>query len=578
MTGLPPRLPPGSVFANDFKVVRPLKSGGQGSLYVVEQISTSKQRALKLMLPELVAQPASRKRFELEARIAARIKSDHVVESIASGVDAESGTPWLVMELLEGQDLAAYVQKKKRLPPGEVLEIFSQLCHALGEAHEQGIVHRDLKPDNIFLATARRRGVPFMVKVLDFGIARILAEAQTVSASTTTGLGTPMWMAPEQTVPGGPVGPSTDVWPLGLLAFRLLTGYLFWKAPYDQSASVMMLMAEAFMHPLPTATERAEHYKCRDRLPPGFDEWFGKCVARPMEQRYANAAEAFAALEPILAAAAEATATPAPPSAGPSSTPASRASVTPSPSQAPSSGDPRAATPMSNPLTGPGLATWGGAPEIAAEIVLSASSSKPVTLGTLGPTPVPADGAQPTPGSEPVVAAPLTGADRAPLVAVPARPAGSRTRTVIIAATAAGVLLGFVLFGLQGRSRRSPASPVVASPVEAAVPALLATEAGPKRPRQRRQHSRRRPWIRRRPPRRAARRRLRRVTPATWSALRRATRRASCAGRRAPSASPTPTAAIRRAASGRAAPTRRSRRRTTATASDGRSAPHHTTR
>ena len=294
----PLQLTPGSIFAGDYKVVRPLRTGGMGSLYVVEQLSTSKQRALKLMLPELVAQPANRKRFELEAKIAARIPSDHVVESIASGVDAESGTPWLAMELLEGEDLAAYTQKKRRLPPAEVLEIFDQLCHALGDAHRKGIVHRDLKPENIFLANARRRGVPFMIKVLDFGIARILAEAQTHSSATTTGLGTPMWMAPEQTIPGGPIGPSTDVWPLGLLAFRLLTGYLFWKAPYDPGASVMMLMAEAFMHPLPTASDRAEHYKVRDRVPLGFDAWFARCVCRPMEQRWANAADAFAALEP----------------------------------------------------------------------------------------------------------------------------------------------------------------------------------------------------------------------------------------------------------------------------------------
>ncbi len=301
----PLRLVAGSIFAGDFKVVKPLRTGGQGSLYVVEQVSTSKLRALKLMLPELVAQPTSRKRFELEAKIAARIQSDHVVESIASGVDPVSGTPWLAMELLEGQDLGTYTQKKRHLSPDEVLEIFSQLCHALGEAHKQGIVHRDVKPENIFLATPRRRGVPFMVKVLDFGIARILAESQTISGATTTGLGTPMWMAPEQTVPGGPVAPSTDVWPLGLIAFRLLTGYLFWKAPYDSGASVMMLMAEAFMHPMPTASERAEHYKCKDRLPPGFDEWFARCVSRPMEPRFANAAEAFAALEPLLVAVCE---------------------------------------------------------------------------------------------------------------------------------------------------------------------------------------------------------------------------------------------------------------------------------
>ena len=437
---LPLRLVAGRIFAGDYKIVRPLKAGGQGSLYVVEQVSTSKLRALKLMLPELVAQPSSRRRFELEAKIAARIQSDHVVESIASGVDGPSGTPWLVMELLEGEDLASYTQKRRHLPPAEVLEIFSQLCHALGEAHRQGIIHRDLKPENIFLATPRRRGVPFMVKVLDFGIARILAESQTQSGSTTSGLGTPMWMAPEQTQPGSPVGAGTDVWPLGLLAFRLLTGYLFWKAPYEKGASVMMLMAEAFMHPLPTASERAAHYKCPERLPPGFDAWFARCVARPMEDRFADAAETFGALEPLLvtfgvdaplpsrAIAGRADAlSPRAPAA--SLTPSSRSEPDARPSAVP-------ATPALGPLkTGPGLATWGGAPELAADAVRSATDSDPPSIGT-PPEPVPSSGTPPedtpvAPGDTPGPPAPAltTGdvpssrtADQAPPVQTTAPP------------------------------------------------------------------------------------------------------------------------------------------------------------
>ncbi len=483
------RLASGRVFAGDFKVVRPLKAGGQGSLYVVEQLSTSKQRALKLMLPELVAQPSSRRRFEQEAKIAARIQSDHVVESIASGVDAATGTPWLVMELLEGEDLAAYNLKKKRLPPSEVLEIFSQVCHALGEAHRQGIVHRDLKPENIFLATARRRGVPFMVKLLDFGIARILAESQTVSGATSSGIGTPMWMAPEQTIPGGPVSPATDVWPLGLIAFRLLTGYLFWKAPYDPGASVMMLMAEAFMHPLPSASDRADHYKCKDRLPAGFDAWFAKCVARPMEERFRDASEAFGALEPLLVTFGDEAPAPAPSRASYASNAgikvpapslgASEPLPTPPASEEPS--EPAQAAPLEpRPVTGPavaastnvglgpaptgpGRATWEGAPELPPELLQSDVGSGPVS-----------------PPPNPRTSSPT--ADQAPPVQTSSLPAPNRTRNVVVSAAAAGVLIGAVIFGIQRSHGPAPGAtvgPAHATPTATAEAAAKPTPSAP---------------------------------------------------------------------------------------------------
>jgi eukaryotic-like serine/threonine-protein kinase len=445
------RLAPGTIFATDYKVVRPLRTGGQGSLYVVEQLSTSKHRALKLMLPELVAQPTSRKRFELEAKIAARIQSDHVVETIASGVDATTGVPWLAMELLEGEDLGALLQKRRRLPAGEVLEIFSQLCHALGEAHKEGVVHRDLKPENIFLAASRRRGVPFMVKVLDFGIARVMAEAKTQSGATVTGLGTPMWMAPEQTMPGGRIEPMTDVWPIGLLAFRMLTGYLFWKAPYDPGASVMMLMAEAFMHPLPTASGRAADYKCAERIPAGFDAWMAKCVARDMDQRWADAAAAFEALEPILAAVGD-----APP------TSAAR----------PSAPEARPSTPSKPATTGPGFRTWEGAPQLADSAVLSADEPPPASAEADEPPSISA----PPPKSQPI---------SRPSEAIPAPPKSRATLVVVVVATLLGIVIGVAIFSSKrpattasaSSSPATSASPIASEPAPSASEPILASAA-----------------------------------------------------------------------------------------------------
>jgi formylglycine-generating enzyme required for sulfatase activity/serine/threonine protein kinase len=289
-------LVPGQIFAGDFLVVRPLSQGGMGAVYVVEQQSTGKPRALKLMQPELVADARLRKRFEQEARVAARIESEHVVEVIGAGVDAATGTPWLAMELLQGEELAAYVARRGPLPAAEVLEIFAQLTHALGAAHRAGIVHRDLKPENVFLATSRRSGAAFTVKILDFGIAKMTAEAQT---SATAALGTPLWMAPEQAESRGTITPAADVWALGLIAFRLLAGQAYWRTASSENPSVPALMKEVLFDEIIPPSARAREVT-NVPLPPGFDGWFARCVARRADERYPDATSAFAALAPLL--------------------------------------------------------------------------------------------------------------------------------------------------------------------------------------------------------------------------------------------------------------------------------------
>ncbi|HEY3821629.1 MAG TPA: ImcF-related family protein [Polyangiaceae bacterium] len=290
------QLTPGDVFAADFRILRPLSEGGMGAVYVVEQVSTGKQRALKLMHPQLVSDPKLLQRFEQEARVGARIESDHVVEVVAAGVDAATGTPWLAMELLGGTDLAKRVRERGSMPSSEVLEIFSQLCHALGAAHAAGVVHRDLKPENIFLAVPRRPGVPFTVKILDFGIAKVVAEAQT---KETAAVGSPIWMSPEQTSHEEGVSTATDVWALGLIAFHLLTGGHFWRAVYSQNITPTMLLREIVINPIPLPSVRAQELK-RGPLPPGFDAWFARCVDRSQKARFQDAREMFAAFEVMM--------------------------------------------------------------------------------------------------------------------------------------------------------------------------------------------------------------------------------------------------------------------------------------
>lgn len=293
-------LSPGAIFASDYRVIRPLREGGMGAVYAVEQLSTSRPCALKVMQPALVNHPDARKRFLREAKIGAQLKSDFVVQVIQAGVDDATGMPWLAMELLEGEDLDAYANRVGRLDAKDVLEIFDQLCDALGEAHGKGIVHRDLKPENIFLAPPRRRRDRFTIKVLDFGIARLLSEAQTTSSRTQGAMGTPLFMAPEQAQPGMSIGPFTDVWALGLIAFRLLTGSHYWRTARDPNATMVMLTMEAYVHPMAVASTRAGESGSAGALPPGFDGWFLRCVARNSAERFPDAAHAFMAFEQLV--------------------------------------------------------------------------------------------------------------------------------------------------------------------------------------------------------------------------------------------------------------------------------------
>jgi eukaryotic-like serine/threonine-protein kinase len=286
-------LEPGTVIGRDFRVLRHLASGAMGSVYVVEQLSTGKQRALKVMAMELGANDRARERFVLEARIGSHIDSDHVVEVIAAGIDEHGGHPYIVMELLKGEELADLMARIGRMALGEVAEILKQTGHALERAHAQGIVHRDLKPENLFIAESRREGVPFTVKILDFGIAKLVAER---TAEGTQPVGTPLFMAPEQTDRRGKIAPQSDVWPLGLIAFYLLTGNQYWQA---WERGITALLREVVMEPLVPATERARAYGAADLLPPGFDAWFAGCVNRDPDARYPEAGACVRAFESL---------------------------------------------------------------------------------------------------------------------------------------------------------------------------------------------------------------------------------------------------------------------------------------
>jgi predicted Ser/Thr protein kinase len=280
-------LPEGTVLAARYRVERQLGQGGMGSVYLVRHLRTQERLALKVLHAAVAADPRALERFRAEAQAPARIDSDHVARVVDADVAPElDGAPFLVMEYLRGRDLGKLLAERGRLAAPEVIDLLGQAARVLDKAHALGIVHRDLKPENLFLAERDDRTT--FLKVLDFGVAKLVAEG---GGATSTGqvLGTPLYMAPEQLTHNALVGPRTDVWAVGLIAFRLLTGRYYWT--FTTLEELLALVTSRPMPP-PSATGAA--------LGPAFDAWFQRCCARPIDQRFASVGEAVAALGQAL--------------------------------------------------------------------------------------------------------------------------------------------------------------------------------------------------------------------------------------------------------------------------------------
>jgi len=262
-------------------MVRELGRGGMGSVWLAHHLSLDVPCAVKFV-DEKLASPALLRRFEAEARAAARLKGPHVVQILDHGV--WEGTPYIAMELLEGEDLAARLHGTSRLSLGETATIVTHVARALMRAHATGVVHRDLKPANIFL-THDDEGT-LVAKVLDFGIAKITEPSLKRAPDTMAGqlLGTPEYMAPEQ-FQGKHVDFPSDLWSLGVIAFECLTG----ANPF--ASETLYAIANNVVHkPIPSPTAR-----CPD-LPPRVDQWWERAVHREPSERFPNARDMAAAL------------------------------------------------------------------------------------------------------------------------------------------------------------------------------------------------------------------------------------------------------------------------------------------
>jgi len=275
--------------------------GGFGAVYRVRHDVSDDIFALKLLHGHLAREPAIVRSFLDEVKRPAsfskvvgtfgRVPRERVVRVTDAGIDAALESPFMVMPLLEGEGLHDRLGREGRLPPAVALDLLKDLACVLDEAHSGGnpIVHRDLKPENLFV---ERREHGEQLRVLDFGIAK---AANASGNETLRVFGTPQFMAPEQWDPAGDVTPRTDVWALGLIAFNALVGASFWPATHHHQLAPLVLL-----RPIPRASERAQALGVA--LPPAFDAWFTRCVARAPHDRFESAGRAVAALEAATAA------------------------------------------------------------------------------------------------------------------------------------------------------------------------------------------------------------------------------------------------------------------------------------
>lgn len=274
----------------NIRLKRPLGAGGMASVWVGEHLTLRIEVAVKFISPELIGQsPDFVARFNREATAVAKIKSPHVVQVLDHGM-TDDGTPYIVMELLEGQDLGARLDREGALPFSEVVEIIAQVAKALTRAHAEGVVHRDIKPDNIFLVHGDEDDEIF-AKVLDFGIAKDTRQtSRSVVTVTGTMVGTPAYMSPEQILSGKHVDGRADLWSLGVVAYHAMTG----EIPFEGSTLGSLCVAIA------RGVYQAPSY-IAPALPRDIDSWMARALALSPEDRFQTAKDMVVALREAAA-------------------------------------------------------------------------------------------------------------------------------------------------------------------------------------------------------------------------------------------------------------------------------------
>ncbi len=265
----------GALIGGKYRLERPLASGGMGAVWVARHTDLDVEVAIKFIQDTYASSPMLRARFEREARASAKISSAHVVHVLDYGLEGD--TPFFAMELLNGEDLGAKLKREGRLTPEAMARILVQIAKGLHRAHEAGFVHRDLKPSNVFLA---QMDDGELVKILDFGVAKHLSDPCGETTKTGEIMGSPHYMSPEQICEAKNIDARSDLWSLGVILYRALTGEL----PFPGDACGLVL-AKILTSPIPVASHVAPH------LGPAFDSFFRRAFERDPALRFQSARE-----------------------------------------------------------------------------------------------------------------------------------------------------------------------------------------------------------------------------------------------------------------------------------------------
>jgi serine/threonine-protein kinase len=266
---------------NQYRLVQRLGTGGMGEVYLAEHQLLKRPCAVKLIRHDSATDPIELTRFEREVRATARLSHPNTVEVYDYG-RTDEGTFYYVMEYLRGLSLEEIVKRHGPMPPGRVVYLLQQVCGALAEAHAAGLVHRDVKPANIFASV--RGGRRDVAKLLDFGLVK--GPALGVSGEPTDARregmirGTPLYMAPEQVVADADVDLRCDIYGLGGVAYRLLTG----SPPFDRDSRTEVLSAHAHEPVVPPRIRRPD-------LPEDLERIILRCLDKSPDARFQSALE-----------------------------------------------------------------------------------------------------------------------------------------------------------------------------------------------------------------------------------------------------------------------------------------------